>query len=312
MDFFDSHDNPCPPRVIASTIVTADGLALRALRWPSPGPARGTILIANGRGEFIEKYFEIAGELLDRNFDVVAFDWRGQGLSTRELSNPRKGHIDDFSLYERDLQAVETHVLLPYCPKPWFGLGHSMGGAILLAHALGGSAMFERMVLSAPMLGLAGLKYPAAAGWLAAGLDMIGLGGAFVPGGGGTAYFTKPFDENVLTSDSVRYARIGAIAAQASQLTIGSPTVGWLNAAFRLMAEFDAEDFIRPATTPVLMLAAGDDRVVDTGKIERFGARLKAARTIVIPHCLHEILIERDVFRAQFWAAFDAFVPGSA
>jgi lysophospholipase len=30
----------------------------------------------------------------------------------------------------------------------------------------------------------------------------------------------------------------------------------------------------------------------------------------VLDGAAHEILIERDVFREPFWAAFDAFIPG--
>ena len=48
------------------------------------------------------------GELLERRFAVVALDWRGQGGSARELENPRKGHVDDFALYERDVAALEA------------------------------------------------------------------------------------------------------------------------------------------------------------------------------------------------------------
>ena len=32
---------------------------------------------------------------------------------------------------------------------------------------------------------------------------------------------------------------------------------------------------------------------------------------IVIPGARHEILMERDEIREQFWAAFDAFIPGT-
>ena len=32
---------------------------------------------------------------------------------------------------------------------------------------------------------------------------------------------------------------------------------------------------------------------------------------IVIPGARHEILMERDAIREQFWAAFDAFIPGT-
>ncbi|TXM82325.1 alpha/beta hydrolase, partial [Methylobacterium sp. WL122] len=44
---------------------------------------------------------------------------------------------------------------------------------------------------------------------------------------------------------------------------------------------------------------------------QRFAARLKAGHILVLPDARHEILSERDAIREDFWAAFDAFVPGS-
>jgi lysophospholipase len=32
---------------------------------------------------------------------------------------------------------------------------------------------------------------------------------------------------------------------------------------------------------------------------------------LLIPGAQHELLMEQDVYRQQFWAAFDAFVPGT-
>ena len=311
MDLIETPDNPAPPAAVVAMIAGRDGLQIRTARWQTRLEKRGTVLVAGGRGEFIEKYFEVISELLGRGFDVVAFDWRGQGLSERELPNPRKGHIDDFLLYERDLEAVETQIIGRFCPKPWFGLGHSMGGAIFAMNARNGRSMFERMVLCAPMLGLAGLNHPKAMQWLAAGMDLIGYGGAFIPGGGATAYMNRPFAGNVLTSDPARYARFGAVAMLHPQLSLASPTIGWINAAFRLMAQFDQEDYAARIPVPCIIVAAGNDRVVDTRKAERFGLGLKGGRTITIPRCAHEILVERNPFREQFWAAFDAFVPGT-
>jgi len=37
---------------------------------------------------------------------------------------------------------------------------------------------------------------------------------------------------------------------------------------------------------------------------------MRAGRLIVIEGAEHEILMERDAFRDQFWAAFDRFIPG--
>jgi lysophospholipase len=62
----------------------------------------------------------------------------------------------------------------------------------------------------------------------------------------------------------------------------------------------------------MLIVAAGADRVTDTYAAKRLASRLGIARMVVIEGAQHEILIERDVVRATFWAVFDQFVAGSA
>jgi lysophospholipase len=44
---------------------------------------------------------------------------------------------------------------------------------------------------------------------------------------------------------------------------------------------------------------------------EEFAYHLRAGSRLVIAGSKHEILQEQDRYRAQFWAAFDAFVPGT-
>lgn len=304
-------DNPAPPEANVAAIRAIDSVVLRVVRWHPAGPSKGTVVIVQGRAEFVEKYFETAAELLDRGLTVVAFDWRGQGFSARELDNGRKGHIDDFILYERDLEAVLDQALLPFCPKPWFALGHSMGAAVLLQQARYGRSPFERLVLTAPMIEVYGLSLPTTARVAAKVLDLCGLGGAFIPRGGETAILTRPFEDNKLTSDPKRYARNANVVAAAPAVAIGDPTVGWVDAAFALMDQFKDPEFARRTLTPVLVVSADDDRVVDPLAVERFAMRLKAGRLIHIPFARHEILMERDEIREQFWAAFDAFIPGT-
>ncbi|MDO8401341.1 MAG: hypothetical protein Q7T45_26395, partial [Bradyrhizobium sp.] len=56
--------------------------------------------------------------------------------------------------------------------------------------------------------------------------------------------------------------------------------------------------------------AAGADTVVSAAAVKDFAARLPAGSHLAIEGARHEILQEADLYRAQFWAAFDAFVPG--
>lgn len=303
-------ENPVPEGAVIVGLTTQDGALLRAARWAwSPAP-RGTVVVLPGRAEFIEKYFETISELLARDFAVVALDWRGQGLSERQLRNRRKGHIDDFEVYERDLDALREQVLEALCPRPWFALGHCMAAAILIQQARAGRSPFARIVATSPMIDLYRLPLKTAARILVEGLDILGLGGAFVPGGRSRPLFLQSFAETVLTSDPIRHARTAAILKAAPELGIGDPTIGWTNAAFRLMRQFEDADYPRRTLTPILVVAAGADRVVSTPAIELFAGRLKAGRFITLPYARHDILMERDPFRTQFWAAFDAFIPG--
>ena len=61
----------------------------------------------------------------------------------------------------------------------------------------------------------------------------------------------------------------------------------------------------------MLIVAAGRDRLVSTPAIETFAIHLRAGSHVVIPGAEHEIMMEQDQMRSQFWAAFDAFVPGT-
>jgi len=303
-------ENPIPPGAVVEELRAADGVRLRAARWTPSREVKGTVAIFGGRAEFIEKYFETIQQLLDRGFAVAALDWRGQGGSARQLKNPRKGHIDDFALFERDLVAFVTEVLGPSCPQPWFGLCHSMGAAIMLMIAEAGRCPFDRLVLTSPMIQIANLKHPGLFKGIAEGLDALGLGGAFAPGGRSAPVGLGPFEGNPLTSDPRRYSRMQSTLKAADSIALGWPTVGWVHAAFRLMRRFEDPDFPRATTTPALVIASGADRVTDTRACERFSERLRAGRLIVIDGAAHEIMMERDTFRDQFWAAFDAFIPG--
>ena len=312
MDLVSISENPVPTGAVAGTVTARDGVKLRYARWPAAAPLRGTVCVFQGRSEFIEKYFEVVNDLRGRGFAVATLDWRGQGLSDHALADPRKGHVQRFADYELDVDAFMREVVLPDCPAPHFALAHSMGGAIMLRVVHQGRRWFERMVFSAPMIALAGRAARPMPRRSIRLSRLLGLGRNYVPGGGATSVPSLPFAGNVLTSDPVRYARTARIVEAAPRLGLGSPTVAWLDAAYAAMAAFADPAYPRSLTQPMLIVAAGQDAVVSTPAIEQFAIRLRAGSHVVVPGARHELLMERDQYRSQFWAAFDAFVPGSA
>ena len=303
--------NPVPDNVVTGTIKTPDGAELRFARWAPPAGRKGTVCVFAGRTEQIEKYFETVRDLRDRGFAVAMIDWRGQGHSSRRLRDPRKGYVRDFADFEIDVETFVQQVVLPDCPPPYFALAHSMGGAVMLRIAHAGKRWFDRMVLSAPMIDLPGRATSLAAVALLRTLRLTGQGGRYVPGGSDALSGTESFVNNPFTSDPVRFARNAAILEEDPTLGLGSPTVAWADTAVRTMRGFRAANYPLQIRQPILMLAASSDTIVSTAAIEEFAYHLRAGSHLVIAGSRHEILQEQDRYRAQFWAAFDAFVPGT-
>jgi len=303
--------NPVPEDVVAGTLKTSDGVELRYARWAPPPGRKGTVCLFQGRAEFIEKYFETVRDLRARGFAVATIDWRGQGRSQRALGNPRKGFVGSFDEYIRDLKTFIHDVVLPDCPPPHFALAHSMGATVLLRAAYQGIRTFDRMVLLAPLIGLPGLRRSRATRGLVKAMRLIGLGGAFVPGGDATVMMRRPFMGNLFTSDPVRYARNLAVLEAEPELAIGSPTVAWADSAFKAMRDLSLASFSAKIRQPMLIVAAGQDQVVSTPAIDDFAIRLRAGSHLIVPGARHELMMEQDRYRGQALAAFDAFVPGS-
>src|SRR2546423_8975797 len=185
--------NPVPEDVVTGTLKTPDGVTLRFARWAPPAGRKGTVCLFQCRAEFIEKYFETVRDLRARGFAVATLDWRGQGLSQRALSNPRKGYVRDFADYGVDLEAFVREIVLPDCPPPVFALAHSMGATVLLRAAYQGHRWFDRMVLLSPMIALPGMRRSILSRVTVRTLRMLGLGGMYVPGGDASVMMQRPF-----------------------------------------------------------------------------------------------------------------------
>jgi lysophospholipase len=306
----DIPSNPVPRGAVCDTVTTEDGVALRYARWPpNRSPQRGTVLIVHGRTEFIEKYFETVNDLRRRGFAVATFDARGQGGSARLLRNRRKGHVRDFADHVNDLDTIMQEIVLPDCPPPYYVLAHSTGATVALLAAERLATQVDRMVLTAPLVAL-----PHASPKLLvrlSGLFMhLGLGETFVPGSGATLIQTQPFERNPVTSDPNRYKRTIAIVDADPSIGIGGATIGWVNAAMRASCRMAEPDFVHAVPMPVLFVLAGGEQIVLNAGAEELAHRLKTAAQLRIPGARHEILMERDEFRDQFWVAFDAFIRG--
>ena len=274
--------------------------------------ARGICVLLNGQTEFIEKYFEVIDELRQRGLAVVAMDWRGQGGSQRLLHDPLKAHVENFAHYDSDLDALIEKLARPLANRlgvPMLAMAHSMGGHLLARRLHDRQGEFAFAALCASMI----VIQPRGTPWwvvekLSRFINRHAPSTEFLWGMAKRDQRTLPFADNIVTSDPVRYARTRDFLIAHSDLRVAGPTWGWLGAALGSIALLHSDGYAEAITTSTLLLAAGHDRVCDSDALARFGARMPNAHFVFIAGAEHEILMERDVFRAQLWAAFDNFI----
>ncbi len=303
------------PEAVLGTFEAADGTVIRYAAWPPKnapepdGQDEAAVLFLNGRSEFMEKHLETVADLHDRGFTVYTFDWRGQGLSTRALTNRRKGYVKSYDQYLADLSQFVESIVAPGRTGALYMLGHSMGSHLGLRFMHDHPGVIDKAVLVAPFIGPK--TDPLPPGLLKAAMraaTAIGLGRCYLIGTGDAAPGRASYFGNPLTSDPDRFAVEDAWAARNPDLVIGGPTFRWFDASFRSLEILHQPGYAEAITAPVLIVAAGGDRIVSTAAARDYRLRLPQGRCHVLTHSLHEILHERDNLRNAFWKSFDDFL----
>ncbi|MET3591908.1 lysophospholipase [Mesorhizobium shonense] len=310
--FHQTEGNPQPENAAGGFFTTHDGKNIRyGVFGAVARPLQGTVVLLTGRNECIEKYFETIRNLADRGFSVAVLDWRGQGGSSRLLRDPQRGYVRSFRDYTRDLEQFFGEIVLPDCRGPYYILAHSTGAVIALLASPSMVNRVRRMVLIAPFLAVPDLPVSiTTVRRVCAVFCTLGLGWLYAALGPRPKLPT-PFETNKVTSDPERYRRNTGIYKAWPQLALGGPTIRWLKAAAEASDAISDPDFMAGIQMPMLIVAAGADQVVSTKAVESYARRLRVGSLLMIDGAHHEILQERDLFREQLLAAFDAFIPGT-
>ncbi|HBI11868.1 lysophospholipase L2 [Franconibacter pulveris] len=287
-----------------------DDVPVRFVRFCAPGNDR-VIVVCPGRIESYVKYAELAYDLFYCGFDVLIIDHRGQGRSGRLLEDTHRGHVVNFSDYVDDLERFWQQEV---ATGPWrkrYVLAHSMGGAITTLFLQRQPQAFDAVALCAPMFGIT-IRLP---DWMlrsildwAEGYPKLRDGYAIGTG----RWRALPFSLNVLTHSPERYRRNLRFYADDPDLRVGGPTYHWVREG--ILAGEQVLAGATAVTTPLLLLQAEAERVVDNRAHDRF-CELRAAaghpcwgdKPYVIKGAYHEILFEKDSMRAEALTAIVDF-----
>ncbi|WP_170381462.1 alpha/beta fold hydrolase [Ruegeria atlantica] len=288
----------------AHWLTTADNTRIRVGHWCPKGDTNGTVMMFPGRTEYIEKYGDAAREFVDRGFAFLAVDWRGQGLADRLLDDPRVGHVDQFTDYQQDVHSTLELATELGLPKPWYVIGHSMGGAIGLRAVLERDC-FTACAFTGPMWGIFFTPLMKPLSRLTAYWGpRLGLGEKKPPTTSLESYVvSQPFEGNMLTRDPAMYQMMKDQLAAHPEMALGAPSTIWLREALDECAWLMEQT--APAT-PCLTFLGTHEQIVDRKAIRDRMANWPSGTLVEIPDGEHEVLMEAPDVRTPVFDQLSA------
>ena len=283
-----------PDNGAAYWLTTCDNVRIRVAHWPAQN-AKGTILLFPGRTEYIEKYGRTAKAFVERGFACVTIDWRGQGIADRVHPDPAVGHVDHFLDYQHDVAAMMDHVAALDLPKPYFLVGHSMGGAIGLRAVMNGLDV-EACGFSAPMWGVEGTPLVRAFAWSISFLaKRFGFTQRYAPWQQEETYVLhEPFEGNTLTTDKEAWERLGEMVTEHPEMALGGASMGFLYTTLRELRSLAA---LPSPDLDCVTFMGSNEAIVDIGRIKSRMEKWPRGKLEIIAGAQHEMLMDTDKLR---------------
>lgn len=266
--------------------VSAAGFHIAAHYWIPP-QARGTLLVVHGYYDHVGIYRHAIEFGLRQGLAVLAFDLPGHGLSSGA-----RAAIDNFDQYGDVLEAILQRAQ-GQLPSPWFALGQSTGGAVLLNHlwryeARRAAPLLDKVALCAPLV------LPRAWG---RGKIAYGLLHRFIhtlPRGRSRSSHDPGFIHFIDEVDCLQSKRL---------------SVCWVGA----MKQWDAQFRQFPPLDKSLLVVQGDeDDTVDWRyNLQQIQCKLPAAKVVMVKGAGHQLVNERDDLRDQVFTQIACFFFGA-
>ncbi len=271
---------------------------------------RGIVFISHGFKESAAKYAEPIWYFLHEGYHVYIMEHCGHARSYRLTDDPSLVHVDSHLRYIGDLTAVARMAKKDAARRtkgaalPMYLFGHSMGGGIGIAAASREPELFDKLVLSAPMIRPLTGSYPF--GVTAAGsalLCLIGRSKDYCPGH--HPYEGKEDFEQSASLSRPRFDYYQEIKASHRLFQTAAASIGWIRAAVRLDEELMCRS-TREGEISMLMFQAENDASVSVEEQDRFVcARNKKHPGSVtlrkLPGTKHEIYNSSNEAILPFW-----------
>lgn len=289
-----------------------DGLNLRyyhASQGEGKEP-KGCIVMLHGYCGFWGKFHEVAHFFWQAGFDVFFLEQRGHGYSGRQIDDKDMVHVIDYADYIADVKTFMDKIVMPSAGKlPKIIYAHSMGGAIAALFLEEHPEYFDAAVLSSPMFSIKTGSTPSiAVKLLCAKIRLLHQENLSFPGG--KRFDGIPTFETSSARSEKRYNYIFNQRLKDEHYHTYMMSNGWGAASFKATARL-----LRRASkvkTPVLLLTAGNDALVNMSGHEKFAKRASNVQHINYEDSKHEIYNDVDEVREKYFNDIFTFIMNYA
>ena len=280
-------------------IPSEDGLRIHYYEALHPSE-KASIVMVHGFSEFFGKHHETAYRFYQAGYSVFYLDLRGHGLSERtDHYHDSRVHVKNFSEYVGDLHAfIEKIVKKDSLTHQYFLYAHSMGGAISVLYLEQYPDTFKCAVLSSPMLQMNYGKIPDI------GVDVLNAYSKVAPVSEEFGPMQKPFTgipdfehSSMLDKDRYEYQFNQRLNHKSYQTWGG--TWGWISAARDATTKLMKN--IKKVKTPILLLQAGKDTMVDLHEQTKFDAKNAKVTLLEYKDSKHEIFNATKDIRDKYY-----------
>lgn len=284
-----------------------------------------TIVVFAGFREYTRKYDEAAYYFIKSGYNVCLFDHAGLGLSSRDkkIAGDKDAtslvYIGSFDTYVHDAAEVVEKVARHITDEAEGGTAkevrlllftHSMGGCIGALYLEQYPDVFDKAVLSTPMLATNTGVPEWMAYSLSAVMDAVGNGAKKAVG-------QKTYKESLKSKAAPAFAESDARAAYKTYLRNGdehyqanAATYSWTAEACRATRKAIKRRNVKKVKAPILMFQAEHDTRVRPVGQNRFRRRSAVTVLVYYPGVKHEIYDSRNEYLAPYYDRILRFYAG--
>lgn len=251
--------------------------------------SKASLVIVHGLSEFINKFYEFIYYCLNQGLNVFIYDQRCHGLSGKLTDRIDLLHVDDFDDYVKDLSQFVDTVVKKIENKPIYLYSQSMGGAECALYLAKHSDNIEKAVSAVPMFQptVDVVPYRIARAGVSFARHFYGNKTKFL--------LSREFDPNVEYNESqgtsrARFEHNMKMRKENPCYQSTPMTFGWTYNSLIVKKRVFNRKNIKGIKTPILLITAKEDRVVEPKPHYEFAQKCESCRLVELEKANHALL----------------------